>query len=229
MNLNQPRYLHIEGLLSSEEVELIRQITASANFKDGKVSASDAAKQVKQNLQIRAEDDLHAQQAGNVMMQAMSRNVTIQGAIMPKAILPPLFTRYTESMNYGMHVDSPLMGTQFTIRTDVGMTLFLSDPDDYEGGELLILTETGEHKYKLPAGDAIIYPTTKLHQVLPVTSGERMVAVTWMQCAVRDAHQRDLLYALNRTIGSLTEKGVKEEHLAIQQVYANLVRMWAEL
>ena len=229
MNLNQPRYLHIEGLLSSEEVELIRQITASANFKDGKVSASDAAKQVKQNLQIRAEDDLHAQQAGNVMMQAMSRNVTIQGAIMPKAILPPLFTRYTESMNYGMHVDSPLMGTQFTIRTDVGMTLFLSDPDDYEGGELLILTETGEHKYKLPAGDAIIYPTTKLHQVLPVTSGERMAAITWMQCAVRDAHQRDLLYTLTKATGNLAQKGLKDEHLAIQQVYANLVRMWAEL
>ena len=229
MNLNQPRYLHIEGLLSSEEVELIRQITASANFKDGKVSASDAAKQVKQNLQIRAEDDLHAQQAGNVMMQAMSRNVTIQGAIMPKAILPPLFTRYTESMNYGMHVDSPLMGTQFTIRTDVGMTLFLSEPDSYEGGELLVLTETGEKHYKLPAGDAIIYPTTKLHQVMPVTSGTRLAAITWMQCAVRDPAQRDLLFRLSQATAAVGQHGLDSEQLTLQQIYSNLVRQWAEL
>lgn len=229
MNLNQPTYLHIEGLLSFEEVELIRQISATASFKDGKISASDAAKQVKHNLQINAEDDMHAQQIGGIIMQAMSRNVTLQQAIMPKGMLPPLITKYTESMNYGMHVDSPLMGTQFTIRTDVGMTLFLSDPDDYEGGELLVLTETGEQKFKLPAGDAIIYPTTKLHQVMPVTSGERMVAVTWMQCAVRDSAQRDLLLSLNKTVQSVSIKGLKDEELALQQVYANLVRMWAEL
>lgn len=229
MDLNQSTYLHIEGLLTSEEVELIRQITATANFQDGRVSATDAARQVKQNMQIRAEDDMHAQQAGGIIMQAMSRSAALQSAIMPKAMLPPLISKYTANMNYGMHVDSPLMGSQFTIRTDVGMTLFLSDPDSYEGGELLVLTETGEVKFKLPPGDAIIYPTTKLHQVLPITSGERLAAVTWMQCAVRNPAHRELLHTLNQTAASISQQGMKDEHLAIQQVYANLVRMWAEL
>jgi len=229
MELNQPSYLHIPQLLTAEELSLIQQIAEQAQFQDGKLTAKDAASQVKQNLQIRAEDNIHGQQAANVIMQAMSRNPQLQSAIMPKAMLPPLISKYQEGMNYGMHVDSPLMGTQFTIRTDVGMTLFLSEPETYEGGELLVLTETGEQLYKLPPGDAIIYPTTKLHQVMPVTSGTRLAAITWMQCAVRDAAQRDMLYRLSQATAAIGESGMANEQLTLQQIYSNLVRQWAEL
>ncbi len=223
------RYLHVEKLLDESQLLQIWKLIQSADFQDGTATATDFAKSVKKNQQIRAEDNFQAQQAGNIILQAMSQHPQVQTAIMPKMVLPPLISKYTESMNYGMHVDSPLMGSQYTIRTDVGMTLFLSHPDTYQGGELEVLTEAGEKRFKLPAGDAVIYPTTKLHRVLPVTAGVRMAAVTWMQCAVRNPELRDMLYSFNQATQSVGHKGMKEEHLALQQVYANLVRMWAEI
>ena len=134
-------------------------------------------------------------------------------------------------MHYGMHVDSPLMSEQNTlIRTDVGMTLFLSDPAEYEGGELEILSQTGPVRYKLERGAAIIYPTTQLHGVLPVTSGVRLAAVSWMQCMVRDVQKREILFQL-KSAQALVEQREKQapENLVLLQVYSNLVRMWGEL
>lgn len=229
MNFHSNHYLHIEGLLSSDELTRLRDLISKADFQDGVVSASDAASKVKKNLQIRPEDSVEAQQASAILMQAFSRNVTLQSSIMPKAILPPLLSKYEEDMTYGLHVDSPLMGTQFTIRTDVGMTLFLSEPDSYDGGELQVITEAGDRLFKLPAGDAVIYPTTKLHQVLPVKSGVRLAAVTWMQCAVRDPENRSILNTLRKSAESVSRHGLDNEHLALQQLYANLLRRWAEL
>ena len=228
MKFTQPNYLHIEKLLDSEEVALIQRLAQEAEYADGKVSASAEAAKVKHNLQAK-DGSLSMQRMQNVIMKAISRRQEIQKAILPKMILPPLITQYHDGMTYGMHVDSPLMGSQYTIRTDVGMTLFLSEPESYEGGELLVLTEVGEKRFKLPPGDAVLYPTTKLHEVIPVTSGNRLVAVTWMQSAIRDPAQREMLSILNQATASVAENGLKEEHLALQQVYANLVRMWAEL
>lgn len=229
MNQDQSQYLHISQLLSAEQLEQIHQLVERAQFRDGTTTASDAAASVKKNLQIRSEESLEAQQIANIVLQSISRNAMVHSAVMPKAILSPLISKYEENMTYGMHVDSPLMGSQYTIRTDVGMTLFLSDPDSYEGGELVVLTETGEKKFKLPAGDAILYPTTRLHQVLPITSGVRLAVITWMQSAVRDAHQRAVLHQLNSVISSMDFENESAQRLALQQVYSNLVRMWAEL
>ncbi len=229
MNHTQTNYLHVKQLLSKEQVQLVSQLMETAAFKDGVATATSAASKVKKNLQIRSEDSLEAQQIGSIVMQAISQCREIQAAVMPKMILPPLISKYEENMSYGLHVDSPLMGSQYTIRTDVGMTLFLSDPQEYEGGELLVMTESGEKKYKLPAGDAIMYPTTRLHEVLPVTSGVRKAVITWIQSAVRDPFKRDILRNLSEVAASLNHENSKDEQLTVQQVYSNLVRMWAEL
>lgn len=229
MDISESGYLHIRQLLKPEELETVIGLANMGRFVDGKLTATDAAASVKSNMQMPLEGSHESQQIGNIVMRAIVQNPTVQAAIMPKIILPPIISKYQPGMNYGLHVDSPLMGSQYTIRTDVGMTLFLSDPESYEGGELVIHSEVGEIKYKLAKGDAIIYSTTKLHKVSPVTSGERLAVVTWMQCVVRDPQKREILLGLNKALQKIREKGLTEEHLMVQQAYSNLIRMWAEL
>ncbi len=224
-----PDYLIVKQLLSEKGLATILQLANRAKFQDGGASATDNARQAKKNLQMRAEESIEAQQIQNIVMMAISHNPEIQSAILPKAVLPPLISKYEVGMNYGMHVDSPLMGSQFTIRTDVGMTLFLSEPDTYEGGELLVMTEIGEHKFKLNAGDAVIYPTTRLHQVLEVTKGTRVAVVTWMQSAIRDSQKRGILRQMSHVINSQNDAKSNENKTILQQAHSNLIRMWAEL
>jgi len=222
-------YLTLRQLLSPQELNQVLLLVNQATFQTGSKSASSDAASVKNNLQIRAEENAQAQQIGQIVMAAFSRSSLLQSVVMPKAILPPLVSIYRENMSYGTHVDSPLMGAQYTIRTDVGMTLFLSEPDTYEGGELRVITEAGEKTFKLNAGDAVLYPTTKLHEVRPVVSGTRIAVVTWMQSAIRDAHKREILFNLHSSINELTGENLHKERVKLQQVYSNLVRMWAEL
>lgn len=229
MAIPETGYLQVRQLLNPDELETITSLSKIGRFIDGKLTATDAAAKVKSNMQMPLEGSLEAQQIGNIVMKAITRNPLIQAAILPKLILPPLVSKYQPGMNYGLHVDSPLMGHQYTIRTDVGMTLFLSDPETYEGGELAVYTEVGEVKFKLAKGDAIIYPTTKLHKVNPVVSGERVAVVTWMQCAIRDAQKREILFKLKAASDEFKNEEKSEAFLALQQVYSNLVRMWAEL
>lgn len=214
------------------ELDLIDRLIENANFEDGASSATDAAKMVKRNLQIPKNGSHEKQQIDALVMHAIAQSPLIQAAIMPNRVLPPLVSKYESGMHYGMHVDSPLMGDaqMGTIRTDVGMTIFLSEPTSYEGGELSVQTGAGEVRYKLNRGDAIIYPTTQIHGVLPVTSGVRLAAVTWMQCAVRDMQQREMLFHL-KTVQTLMQQQNPQSHenLLLLQVYSNLVRMWAEL
>ena len=225
-------YLTVPGLLKPMELDMIERLLSAAHFEDGAATASDAAKSVKHNLQLPKTGSLEKQQTDAIVLHAIAQSPLIQAALMPSRILPPLISKYEPGMHYGMHVDSPLMGDPQTgvIRTDVGMTIFLSEPSDYEGGELSVQTPSGEMRYKLNRGDAIIYPTTQIHGVLPVTAGTRMVAVTWMQCAVRDIQQREILFHL-KTIQSILEKQNPHgpESLLLLQAYSNLVRMWAEL
>jgi PKHD-type hydroxylase len=225
-------YLMVPGLLKPMEMDFIDRMLDTANFEDGTKTASDAAKAVKHNLQLPKQDSPARQQIGAVVLNAIQQSPLIHAALMPKMMLPPLVSKYEPGMHYGHHVDSPIMGdeTVGNIRTDVGMTLFLSDPGSYEGGELEVFTQVGPHRFKLAKGDAIIYPTTAIHGVLPVTSGERLAAVTWMQCAVRDAQQRDLLFQL-KSAQALVEMKDRQapENLTLLQVYSNLVRMWAEI
>ena len=228
MEISESGYLHIKQLLKPEELETVVGLATVGRFVDGKLTAVDASASVKSNMQMPQEGSLESQQIGNIVMRAIAQNPIVQSAIMPKMILPPIVSKYQPGMNYGLHVDSPLMGSQYTIRTDVGMTLFLSDPESYEGGELVIHSEIGEVKYKLAKGDAIIYPTTKLHKVNPVTSGERLAAVTWMQCVVRDSQKREILFKLKAANDELRSAN-PNAFLNLQQVYSNLIRMWAEL
>jgi PKHD-type hydroxylase len=225
-------YLIVPGLLKPMELEMIDRLLVSANFEDGAATATDAAQSVKRNLQLPKNGSLEKQQTDAIVMNAIAQSPFIQTALMPTRVLPPLISKYEPGMHYGMHVDSPIMGDPQVgaIRTDVGMTIFLSEPTSYEGGELAIQTATGEVRYKLQRGDAIIYPTTQVHGVLPVTQGIRLAAVTWLQCAVRDSQQREMLFHL-KTVQALLERQNPhaQENLLLLQVYSNLIRMWAEL
>jgi PKHD-type hydroxylase len=225
-------YLTVSGLLKPMELDMINRILSSANFEDGTATATDAAKSVKRNLQLPKTGSLEKQQIDAIVMQAIGQSALIQTALMPTRMLPPIISKYEPGMHYGMHVDSPIMGDQQVgaIRTDVGMTIFLSEPGSYEGGELEIITQSGKERYKLNPGDAIIYPTTQIHGVLPVTSGVRLAAVSWMQCAVRNPQQREMLFHLKTVQATLEKQDSKsQENLLILQVYSNLIRMWAEM
>ncbi|MDX1911330.1 MAG: Fe2+-dependent dioxygenase [Saprospiraceae bacterium] len=233
MNQIPSQYIVVRGLLQPIELNLIERLLAAANFEDGAATATDAAKLVKRNLQIPKNGSAEKQQLDAVILRAVSQNVLIQSALLPTRILPPIISKYEPGMHYGMHVDSPIMGDPQVgaIRTDVGMTIFLSDPASYKGGELAVHTQAGtEERYKLERGDAIIYPTTQVHGVLPVTSGVRLAAVTWMQCAIRNPQQREMLQHLKTVQGSLEKQNPQApENLMLLQVYSNLIRMWAEM
>jgi PKHD-type hydroxylase len=222
-------YIHVQGLLKAEELTAIDALLAGAEFKDGRLTATGAAQQVKNNLQL-SKEGATTQQLENIILNAVSQSPLIQAAVMPKFVLPPLFSRYEAGMQYGWHVDSPLAGQAPTIRSDVSMTVFLADPASYQGGELVIQTEAGNMAYKLNKGDALIYPTTRLHVVNPVIAGTRQVAVTWMQCAVKEAAKREILLQMNTAQQLMYQKNPQaQEYLMLQQVYSNLVRMWIEL
>ncbi|BDD04473.1 Fe2+-dependent dioxygenase [Aureibacter tunicatorum] len=222
-------FIHLKEVLSQEELRQIREIVAKSNFVDGKATASGAALKIKNNQQLANSQE--NTQIAQYLLQALLKHTLLQRAAMPKMAIPPLISRYTEGMKYGMHVDSPLNGQEYTIRTDISVTLFLNEPHEYEGGELEIMTDAGLKSYKLSAGEAICYPTTQLHRVNKVISGKRLVAVTWIQCAVRDAHQREMIFKASEVIKELEEKDMAntEAHLNLQQLYSNLIRMWAEI
>jgi PKHD-type hydroxylase len=149
---------------------------------------------------------------------------------MPLKVAAPYYARYTTGMSYGSHVDDPVMGEGDLYRSDISVTIFLSGPDDYDGGELVIQTPFGEQRIKLPAGDAVMYPSSSRHRVAEVTRGERVVAVSWIQSMIRDANKRALLHELNLAREKLLqEKPDAEETAQVNQAYINLVRMWSEI
>lgn len=219
-------YLHIPGFVSGSQLSMIDGLSAQALFEDGKKTASQAAREVKHNLQI----DPSSQQymaLQQIMFDAINLGTLLRNAVMPKQVHPFLFSRYEPGMSYGWHVDSPIMGNM--IRTDVAITVFLSDPESYEGGELELQTSSGTMLYKLAKGDAICYPCTQLHRVREVTSGERRVAVSWMQSMVKDASQRKILFDIQQVIDALRAAELQSpEANLLQQNHSNLMRMWSE-
>jgi len=232
---NQPTllpgtHLHIPGLLSADQLNQAEQLLAGITFVDGKATASGAAREIKKNLQAQP-GNMGLQQLQNMIMQAVSAHPLVQSAVMPWQMIPPVIGKYEPGMSYGWHTDSPLMmGQVQPLRVDVSMTLFLSDPSEYEGGELVIHTGSGYSTYKLAKGDAIIYPTTRLHAVNEVTSGARTVAVTWMQCMVKDAAHRELLFQLKYVQENIARQNLNSmENLMLMQVHSNLMRMWSEV
>lgn len=194
-------------------------------FADGKTTAGYRAKRVKHNEQLSNADPALKQ----LIIEGLTRHPEFKRAAFAKSIRPPLFSRYQSEMTYGWHVDNALMGSPRQSRSDISVTVFLNGPDEYQGGELEIRSDLGAQEVKLPAGAAVLYPSNSVHRVAPVTEGERLVAVTWIESLVRDPVKREILYDLGRVSSFLDKSapGAPETEQA-QKSYANLLRLWVE-
>ncbi|MUL38776.1 Fe2+-dependent dioxygenase [Gloeocapsopsis dulcis] len=220
--------LCINQVLTSEELAQITTKLKDAEFVDGKLTAGWHAKEVKNNTQLKGTSVI-TQELRSIVHQAMQRNRLFQAAIHPKTIRPVIFSCYEPGMYYGYHVDNALMGKP-PMRSDVSLTLFLSSPDTYNGGELVIETSLGEQTFKLAAGSAIAYPSSTLHRVEPVTTGIRLAAVTWIQSFIHDPNEREILFDLDTTKQVMFEKyGKTLEFDLICKTYANLLRKWVDI
>ncbi|HEX7731029.1 MAG TPA: Fe2+-dependent dioxygenase [Rhodanobacter sp.] len=222
--------LHIPDILDREQVARLRQALDAADWTDGRETVGAQGAEVKRNRQLPDASPLR-QELGRIVLAALAKNPLYHAATLPLRTLPPRFNRYEGGGEYGMHVDGSVMalpnGEQ--LRSDISCTLFLSGPDDYDGGELIVSDTYGEHEVKLPAGDAIIYPSSSLHRVQPVTRGARLAAFFWVQSLVRDDGRRRLLFELDASIQRLTATGAdREAVLQLTGVYHNLLRQWAE-
>lgn len=217
--------LCIGSILNSEELLEIRNQLDNTDFIDGKRTAGWAARGVKENLQAKRSDPATAAALAKIA-ERITANATFSLAVRPKAISPLILSRYEPGMQYGTHVDDALMNG---LRTDVSFTLFLSEPDTYEGGALVIETTEGENDIKLAAGSLVAYPSTTLHRVEPVSAGVRVAAVGWARSLFRSAEQRELLFDLETARRSLFERdGRNREFQLLSKTAANLARMWAD-
>lgn len=223
----------IENVLSPEEVAEFRQRLSAARWQDGAATAGTRSVAVKQNLQLDPADPA-AGELGNRVLARLGRTPLFTSAALAERIWPPVFNCYQDGGHYGTHSDSALMvspTTGLSLRSDLSATLFLSDPAEYEGGELLIEGEFGAQPVKLAAGDMVLYPSSSLHQVAPVTAGRRICAITWIQSAVPDAAARALLFDLDGAIQSLAPRHPADDADVnrLVHVYHNLVRRWARV
>lgn len=217
--------LPVQDLLSAEDVAAMRARLAGARFQDGAATAGWHARLVKSNEQLSPADPLHAELRGTIEAAIRAHPVASM-AVRPRSFGPILFSRYGVGHGYGSHVDDAMMGGA---RTDVSFTVFLADPDSYAGGELVMETTAGDLVFKLPAGAALFYPSTTLHRVEPVTSGERLASVGWVRSFVRDAADRELLFDLDRARQALfREHGKTPEFDLLSKSLSNLLRRWAE-
>jgi len=203
---------------------------ARARFVDGKVSTGAAARRVKHNLEAER-GAAEFERLDEMVMGNLARHPVYRGGALPLHAATPLYTRYQMGMEYGDHLDDPIMGAGGVMyRSDVAVTVFLSAPEEYDGGELVIRGAAGEQMVKFPAGDAVLYPAGTIHHVNPVRRGERLVAVTWVQSVVRDPVRRELLYGLNLAREKLLANAPDAEETAqVNAAYSNLIRMWSDL
>ncbi|MES9987149.1 MAG: Fe2+-dependent dioxygenase [Candidatus Thiodiazotropha endolucinida] len=222
--------VEIDDLLQQAQLDKIDQILAQAEFVDGKLTAGKAAQRVKNNQELKGEPR-QMELLIRILTSAMANNETFRSAVLPYRMADPIFARYQPGMTYGDHVDDPLMGLSGQrFRSDVSMTIFLREPETYEGGELVVRTTFGEKRVKLPAGSAVIYPSSSLHHVAEVTKGERLVALAWIQSYVRDPAKRELLYELDQAREHLLATAPDTESTGlVDKSYANLLRMWGDV
>ncbi|MCB2078166.1 MAG: Fe2+-dependent dioxygenase [Novosphingobium sp.] len=221
----------IEKVLDTGEVAQFRERMAQAVWRDGAETAGTRSVAVKQNLQI-GQSDAVAVELGNAILRKLGRNPQFISAALPEKIFPPCFNLYQDGGHYGIHVDSALMrvpDADMTIRSDLSATVFLSEPEDYDGGELVIESEYGAQEVKLSAGDMVLYPSTSLHQVLPVTRGQRIASFFWIQSSVADEGARTLLFDLDQSIQSLSRDRARDDPdiERLIRTYHNLLRRWA--
>ena len=224
--------LHIHGVLTPEQVLTFRQRMAQADWVDGRESVGAQGAQVKRNRQL-AEGSPLAKELGDIIARALTANPLFFASALPLRILPPYFNSYAGGEQYGLHIDGSVRTdgrTLQTLRADVSTTVFLSEPEEYEGGELVVMDAYGAHEVKLPAGDAIVYPSSSVHRVMPVTSGERVASFLWSQSMVRDDAKRAMLFELDQNIQRLrAQLGDNDATVGLTGHYHNLLRMWAEL
>lgn len=222
----------IENVLSKAEVQEFRSVLANSDWRDGVETAGTLAKHVKRNLQL---DDESAQaiQLGNIILRKLARNPQFISAALPNKIYPPKFNCYQNGGTYGVHVDSAIMqipNSAMSVRSDLSATLFLAEPDEYEGGELQIESPFGIQSVKLEAGDMVLYPSSSLHQVTPVTKGARIASFFWIQSMVQSETDRTMLYDLDMSIQELTALDEGRNPAALVKltgIYHNLLRRWA--
>lgn len=227
--------LHIPGVLDQARLASMRAALDAADWVDGKQTVGAQGAQVKRNRQL-ADGSPLSQELGQVVLDALAASPLYFAAALPLRTLPPRFNCYEGGGAYGFHVDGSVMSIATPegklaghLRSDIACTLFLSNPEDYDGGELVVSDTYGEHEVKLPAGDLIVYPASSLHQVLPVTRGARLASFFWVQSMIRDDSRRRLLFDMDTSIQTLTHSGAdRKSVLSLTNVYHNLLRLWAE-
>jgi len=222
--------IQIKGVLDQEQLAVAHQLIASGRFADGSSSAGMAARRVKHNEELGLTSK-QSSELNNIVMGSLVRHPVYRSAAMPLKIAAPYYAHYTPGMSYGEHIDDPIMGQGSELyRTDVSVTIFLNEPEDYDGGELTVQTAFGEQQVKLPAGDAVIYPSSSLHRVAEVSRGERLVAVSWIQSLIPEAEKRALLHEMNLARETLLQEQADAEATAqVNHAYINLIRMWSAL
>lgn len=220
--------LEIPELLNSAQIDKLQEILAQGSFVDGRLTAGMAAGRVKNNLELQPEPEL-LQRLNRIVMASLGHSSRFRAAVLPHRMADFIFSRYEPGMAYGDHVDDPVMGGG-KFRSDVSMTVFLNPPADYDGGELVIRTTFGDRAVKLPAGHAVVYPSSSVHRVTAVTRGERSVALTWIQSMVRDAARRELLFELDQARAVLLKAAPDAVHSKqVDRAYVNLLRMWSDV
>jgi PKHD-type hydroxylase len=222
----------ISDLLDGRQLRDIRALIDAAQWVDGNVTSGHQSALAKNNMQL-PEDAPEARQAGQMILEALGRNPLFIAAALPLKIFPPLFNSYAGGQGFGVHVDSAVRiqaGSGFRVRSDLSMTVFLEDPDSYVGGEIIVETQFGAQQVKLPAGHAVLYPSSSLHRVNPVTSGRRVASFFWLQSMVRDDSARQTLFDLDSSIQSLATIVGQDnaEIIRLTGVYHNLLRRWAD-
>lgn len=222
--------LHVPDILSRDELARVRAALVAAEWTDGRETAGVQGARVKRNEQLPDASPLRAE-LGAVVLAALARSPLYFAAALPLKALAPRFNRYQDGGEYGFHVDGAVMsnGERGHLRSDVSCTLFLNDPEEYDGGELVVADTYGEHEVKLPAGDLILYPSSSLHRVEPVTRGARLASFFWVQSMVRDDARRAMLFEMDAAIESLRASGAGGDAvLRLTGIYHNLLRQWAE-
>jgi PKHD-type hydroxylase len=224
--------LQVPDVLTAEQVASCRKLLDEADWVDGRITAGHQSARAKDNMQL-PEDHEHAKTLGDTIIAALERNSLFMAAALPLKVFPPLFNRYQKGQSFGNHVDNAIRqvtGTPHRVRTDLSATLFFSNPDEYDGGELVVEDTYGVHSVKLPAGHLILYPASSVHHVRPVTRGARLASFFWIQSMVRDDAERTLLFDLDVAIQRLA--GDVPDHTSVVELtslYHNLLRRWADV
>jgi PKHD-type hydroxylase len=222
----------VPHVLNGEQVARCRDVIAQLKWVDGRLTAGHPSALAKDNLQL-PEDSPDARELGDIIRAALERHPLFISAALPLRVFPPLFNRYDAGMSFGTHLDNAIRhvtGTSYRVRTDIAATLFLSQPDEYDGGELVIDDLYGAHSVRLPAGELVLYPASSLHRVTPVTRGSRLASIFWVQSLVREDHHRSLLFELDMAINQVNQALPNHAAVvALTNCYHNLLRQHAEV